>query len=138
MNNFFHQGIEENRFESPDILYFGSMKMLKSFRDAFNGIGILIRSERNFQIHIVAFLIAVGAGFYLQISADEFVTILIVSALVFSLEAANTAIEKLCDEVTQERKESIRKIKDVAAGAVLISAIFALAVGVAIFWKYVF
>jgi len=138
MNNFFHQGIEENRFESPDILYFGSMKMLKSFRDAFNGIGILIRSERNFQIHIVAFLIAVGAGFYLQITRGEFITILIVSALVFSLEAANTAIEKLCDEVTQERKESIRKIKDVAAGAVLISAIFALAVGVTIFWKYVF
>lgn len=138
MNNFFHQGIEENRFESPDILYFGSMKMLKSFRDAFNGIGILIRSERNFQIHIVAFLIAIGASFYFQISTGEFITILMVSALVFSLEAVNTAIEKLCDEVTQERKESIRKTKDVAAGAVLISAIFALTVGVVIFWKYIF
>lgn len=114
------------------------MKMLKSFRDAFNGIGILIRSERNFQIHLVAFLIAMGAGYYFHISIGEFVTILMVSALVFALEGVNTALEKLCDEVTEERKESIRKVKDVAAGAVLIAAIFALAIGVMIFWKYVF
>ena len=112
--------------------------MLKSFRDAFNGIGILIRSERNFQIHLVAFVLVMAAGFYFGISNGEFVTILLVSALVFALEGMNSAIEKLCDEVTEERKESIRKIKDVAAGAVLIAALFAVGVGVLIFWKYVF
>lgn len=112
--------------------------MLKSFRDAFNGIGILIRSERNFQIHLVAFILVIGAGFYFGITNGEFITILLVSALVFSLEAMNSSIEKLCDEVTEERKESIRKIKDVAAGAVLMAAILAAIVGVMIFWKYVF
>lgn len=110
--------------------------MLKSFRDAFNGIGILIRSERNFQIHLVAFVLVICAGFYFGISNGEFVTVLLVSALVFSLEGMNSAIEKLCDEVTEERKESIRKIKDVAAGAVLIAAIFALIIGVMIFFPY--
>ncbi len=62
--------------------------------------------------------------------------ILLVSALVFALEGMNTAIEMLCDEVTEERKESIRKVKDVAAGAVLIGAIFAAVVGVIIFYPY--
>ncbi|NVK64533.1 MAG: diacylglycerol kinase family protein [Flavobacteriales bacterium] len=114
------------------------MKMLKSFRDAFNGIGILIRSERNFQLHLLAFLVVIGAGFYFEISSGEFAIILIVSALVFALEGMNTAIEKLCDEVTEERKESIRRIKDVAAGAVLIAAILAAVVGLLIFWKYIF
>ena len=112
------------------------MKMLKSFRDAFNGIGILIRSERNFQIHLVAFVLAIGAGFYFEISSREFVIILLVSALVFALEGMNTAIEKLCDEVTEERKESIRKVKDVAAGAVLIGAIFACVIDATIFYPY--
>ncbi len=114
------------------------MKMLKSFRDAFNGIGILIRSERNFQLHLLAFLVVIGTGFYFEISSGEFAIILIVSALVFALEGMNTAIEKLCDEVTEERKESIRRIKDVAAGAVLIAAILAAVVGLLIFWKYIF
>lgn len=110
--------------------------MLKRFRDAFNGIGILIRSERNFQIHLVAFVLVMCAGVYFGITQGEFIVILLISALVFALEGMNTAIEKLCDEVTLERKESIRKIKDVAAGAVLIAAIFAVVVGVMIFWKY--
>ncbi len=112
--------------------------MIKRFRDAFNGIGILIRSERNFQIHLVAFVLAISAGFYFDIRLKEFGAILFVSAMVFSLEAINTAIEKLCDEVTEERKESIRIIKDIAAGAVLIAAIFALAIGILIFFPYVF
>lgn len=111
--------------------------MIKSFRDAFNGLGILIRSERNFQIHLVAFTIAIGAGFFFDISKSEFVIILLVSALVFALEGINTAIEKLCDEVTEERKESIRKIKDVAAGAVLIASILAATIGIIIFLPYI-
>ena len=111
--------------------------MIKSFRDAFNGIGILIRSERNFQIHVVAFILVIFAGFYFDITSKEFILLLLVSALVFALEGINTAIEKLCNEVTEERKESIRIIKDVSAGAVLIAAIFALIIGVMIFFPYI-
>lgn len=114
------------------------MSILKTFRDAFNGIGILIRSERNFQIHLAAFVLAIGAGFYFDIPLKEFGAILLVSALVFSLEGINTAIEKLCNEVTEERKESIRVIKDISAGAVLIAAIFALIIGGMIFVPYFF
>lgn len=107
--------------------------MLKSFRDAFNGIGILIRTERNFQIHLVAFVLVIAAGFYYNIKMRHFGVILLVSGLVFSLEAINTAIEKLCNEVTEERKESIRIIKDISAGAVLIASLFAVVIAVLIF-----
>ena len=112
------------------------MRALKPFRDAYNGIGILLRSERNFQIHLAAFVLAIGAGFYFDIRLKEFGTILLVSALVFSLEGINTAIEKLCDEVTEERKESIRVIKDISAAAVLIAAIFSIIIGIIIFLPY--
>lgn len=55
-----------------------------------------------------------------------------------ALEGMNSALEQLCNEVSSERKESIRNIKDIAAGAVLISAIGALAIAVFIFYPYLF
>ena len=111
---------------------------LLGFVHAFRGIFLLIKTERNFQVHCLALVVVIVAGIYVKLSLGDFVSIFLVSALVFATEALNTAVEKLCDEVSEERKESIRNIKDIAAGAVLISAIFAVVVAVMIFWKYVF
>jgi diacylglycerol kinase len=111
--------------------------MLKSFADAFRGIFLLIKSERNFQIHIVALICVCAAGFYFEINRFEWIVIVLTSALVLGLESVNSALEKLCDEVTEERKESIRTIKDTAAGAVLIGAIAAVVVAALIFSRYV-
>ena len=111
--------------------------MLKSFTDAFRGIFLLIKSERNFQIHIVALICVCAAGFYFEINRFEWIVIVLTSALVIGLEGLNAALEKLCDEVTEERKESIRTIKDIAAGAVLIGAIAAVVVAGLIFSRYI-
>jgi len=113
------------------------MRMLKSFSNAFRGIFLLIRSERNFQIHIGAFILVTTAGIYFDIHPGEWGLILIMSALVMSLEAINTSIEKLCDHITLEKKESIRNIKDIAAGAVLISSIAAVVMAVIIFYHHI-
>ena len=110
--------------------------MLKSFADAFRGIYLLIKSERNFQIHVVALICVTAAGLYFEINRFEWIVIVLTSALVMGLEGLNSALEKLCDEVTLERKESIRTIKDIAAGAVLIGAIAAVVVAVLIFSSY--
>ena len=110
--------------------------MLKSFADAFRGIFLLIKSERNFQIHIVALICVCAAGFYFEINRFEWIVIVLTSALVLGLEGVNSALEKLCDEVTEERKESIRTIKDIASGAVLIGAIAAIVVAGLIFSSY--
>lgn len=110
--------------------------MLKSFADAFRGIFLLLKSERNFQIHVVALICVSTAGFYFGINRFEWMIIILTSSLVMGLEGVNSALEKLCGEVTEERKESIRNIKDIAAGAVLISAIAALAIAALIFSGY--
>jgi len=110
--------------------------MIDSFRNAFRGLFLLLKSERNFQIHTVALLLVTAAGWYFDISRGEWAVVLIMSSVVFGLEGLNTALEKLCDEVTSERKESIRNIKDIAAGAVLIAALIAVVVAGLVFWPY--
>lgn len=110
--------------------------MIRSFVNAFRGIFLLIKSERNFQIHVCALILVVSAGFYFDINRFEWLVIILISALVLGLEGINSALEKLCDEVTEERKESIRNIKDIAAGAVLMAAIAAVIIGITIFFPY--
>jgi diacylglycerol kinase len=111
-------------------------KFIRSFGFAFLGIFKLLRTERNFKIQFAAFIVALVVGFYFSITDFEWLLILLISALVLSLEALNSAIEKLCDLYSIENDKRIKLIKDVAAGAVLIAAIFAIVIAVVIFRKY--
>ena len=108
-------------------------KLSKSFRYAFEGIFTCIRHERNMKIHCVMAVLVVIGGFVLHISQIEWFICLILFGLVMSLEMVNTAIEATVDLVTQERKPLAKKAKDVAAGAVRISAIMAAIIGCIIF-----
>jgi diacylglycerol kinase len=78
----------------------------------------------------------VGAGFYLSIQPIEWCIILMCISLVISLELINTAVENLVDLVTLERKPLAGKIKDIAAGAVLIASAISLIIGIIVFRKY--
>lgn len=101
---------------------------------ALDGIGFAFTSERSLRIQFGIFLIVIILGIYLQISLNDFAIIMGISALVFSLELINTAIEKSMDVISNgEYDERIKIIKDVAAGAVLIAAIFAIVEGALIF-----
>lgn len=106
-----------------------------SFRYAFRGISVLI-TEPNFQIHCCAFVFVVVLGCYFKISADDWISLLLVSALVLVAEAINTSIENLANRVSIEIHPLIAKAKDVSASAVLIAALFAIIVGVFVFIKY--
>ncbi|HEX7585571.1 MAG TPA: diacylglycerol kinase family protein [Prolixibacteraceae bacterium] len=106
---------------------------IKSFGYAFSGLYELIKSEPNARIHLVATIGAVTAGFLLDISNAEWCVVLIVIALVWATEAFNTVIEKLADHLFPEYHETARGVKDVSAGAVLISALVAMACGLIIF-----
>ncbi len=108
------------------------------FRDALHpaleGIGFAFTNEKSLRIQFAIFLIVLVFGLYLQISANEFAIIMGISALVFSLELINTAIERSMDVISNgEYSERIKIIKDVSAGAVLIAAIFAVVIGALIF-----
>lgn len=75
------------------------------------------------------------ASFILEISKIEFLLILGISAVLFSLELTNTAIERLADKVSPEYNVQIGMVKDVMAGAVLVSCIFAIIIGLVIFFE---
>lgn len=111
--------------------------LIKSFGFAFNGIFFLLRKERNFKIHITLLILAICSGYFFGISKIEWLAIFIISALVLSLEAINSTIEKLCDLYSTEQNNSIKQIKDIAAGAVLIASLFAIIVGLIIFLPYI-
>ena len=113
------------------------IKFIKGFGFAFAGIWQLLLHERNFKVHVLALLVVISAGLYFHITTQEWINILLVSALVVSLEAINTAIEKLCDLYTTETHPHIKRIKDIAAGAVLMSAFFAVVIAFIIFKKYI-
>jgi diacylglycerol kinase len=112
------------------------MRLINSFRFALSGLLNLVRSERNFQIHLIALMVVICLGWYVEITRGEWYAVLLISAAVLSAEGVNTAIEKLCDHVHPEQDEAIKKIKDVSAGAVLVLSIFALIIGVLIFGPY--
>ncbi|MCB0430075.1 MAG: diacylglycerol kinase family protein [Flavobacteriales bacterium] len=112
---------------------FSLRKRLASFRYAFAGIKALIRDEHNARIHLVATLCAVAAGFYFRISSFEWIAVAVAIGLVFITEAINTAIEQLADVVSPGKNERIGRIKDLAAAAVLLSAITAVVIGLVVF-----
>ncbi|MCC8170443.1 MAG: diacylglycerol kinase family protein [Parabacteroides sp.] len=112
---------------------FSLRKRLKSFVYAFRGIGLLVRHEHNARIHSVAAAAAVTAGFVLRITPVEWTVIVLVIGAVLAAEAFNSALEALCDFVSPGYHESIKKAKDLAAGAVLLVAIAAAIIGAVIF-----
>jgi len=113
-----------------------SQKIADSFRHAFNGILLFIKSERNAKTHLIATVIAIGIGLYFQLNPTEWLWILLAISLVWIAEMANTAIEELCDKLSPEISSEIKKVKDTSAGFVLIASVFALAVGTTIFASY--
>lgn len=102
------------------------------FLYAFRGIGKVIKEERNMRVHIAAALNVLVFSPFLGVNRAEYAVLLITSALVLSLESVNSAIENLCDRVTEKKDEYIKNTKDIAAGAVLISAIFSVITGLVI------
>jgi diacylglycerol kinase len=104
-----------------------------SFKFAFNGLCLLLKNEHNSRIHLLAAIIAVVMGIILKINKIEWSLLVIVIGIVFLSELLNSALESLSDIINPEWNENIRKAKNYAAAAVLISAIISVIVGGLIF-----
>jgi diacylglycerol kinase (ATP) len=109
---------------------------IRSFRHAIAGILRMIRCQHNAWIHALATLIVVAAALFFHISAADWCWIILAIAIVWTAEALNTAFEFLADAASPEFHPLVRDAKDVAAGAVLLTAIAACIIGVIIFWPY--
>ncbi len=103
---------------------------------ALKGVFIFFRDGRNAKIHLLAALVVIVAGFFFKITLNEWLWVSLAIALVLITEMLNTAIELLCDLAMPHFHEKAGKLKDIAAGGVLISVLFAILVAVSIFWKY--
>lgn len=115
---------------------FSIKERVESFRYAFKGVWTLIITQHNAWVHVLATILVVCAGFFVKLSAEHWIMVLLATSLVWVAEALNTAMEFLCDATIPEFHPLIEKAKDVAAGAVLISALAAIVVGVLIFKQY--
>lgn len=106
---------------------------MRSFYYAFRGLADAFRSEVNMRIHLVAAVLVAIAGFYFKIAAGEWLVIVLCICSVIAMELINTAIEKLCNHVTAEQHPAIKQIKDIAAAAVLVTAVGSFVVALIIF-----
>jgi len=106
---------------------------LRSIWCAMNGIGIMLRSQQNAWIHAAVTAAACVAGLLLGLSAAEWCWIVSAIVAVWTAEALNTAFEFLTDVASPSFHPIAGKAKDVAAGAVLISAIGSLVIGTIVF-----
>lgn len=109
------------------------LRLLRSFRWAGQGLKYCAQGEKNFQVHCIIALLAIATGFLLHISAQEWVIITICIALTLAFEMFNTALEHLCNIVQPSIHPTVKIIKDVCAGAVLIIALMSVVCGAIIF-----
>lgn len=107
-----------------------------SFNAAIEGIIYTIKTQKNMRLHFLAAILIILISIFLQLEKIELLVVCMAVTLVLICEMFNTAIEKIIDLITSDFHPLARIIKDVAAGCVLISAIFAVIVGYLVFSKY--
>lgn len=110
---------------------------LKSFTFAFEGFAFMLRTQHNAWVHLVATIVVVALGFALNVSADAWRWLIAAMGLVWVAEAMNTAFEHLCDVVSPQFSESVKRSKDIAAAAVLVCVIAATLLGAITLAPYV-
>ncbi len=106
---------------------------VRSFKYAFKGLAVLLKTEHNARIHVVIAILVIIACYLLKIEKWEWISIFLAIGLVFITELLNTALENLADVISPGLHEKIGFAKDLAAGAVLVAAIIALIIGCLVF-----
>src|SRR5512139_3107448 len=109
------------------------IRRLNSFAHALRGMGLLVRTQPNARVHLLAAGLVCIAGIYCGLSRTEWLWIVTAIVLVWGAEAFNTALEQLADVVHPEQHPGIGRAKDAAAAAVLITALGAAVIGVLVF-----
>lgn len=120
----------------PDTSFFRNR--IRSIGFAARGAWELLRTEGSIQVQFGFAILVCIAGWYYEISPTEWMCQLLAIGLVMGLEGINTAIEALSDYIQPEKDSRIGHLKDISAGAVLISAVVAAIVGLIIYLPRIF
>lgn len=107
-----------------------------SFKYAFQGIVSALKEEPNLKIHFGIALLVLGLSYFLQISRQDWISVILLIGLVFAVELTNTAIEAVVDAFTDKAHPGAKLAKDISAGAVLVAAVTSAVLGILIFTPY--
>lgn len=110
-------------------------RFFSSFVYAWAGVKHAVRHEQNVKFHLIIAALVIFLSVALNVSLVEKIILLVVIGIVISLEVMNTALEKVVDLVTKEYHPLAKVAKDVSAGAVFIFSIFAVIIGILIFYE---
>ncbi|MBV5316593.1 MAG: diacylglycerol kinase family protein [Desulfobulbaceae bacterium] len=111
---------------------------VESFRYALVGGRTMVRSQHNARIHAVATVLVVIGALVVRVSRLEWALLILAIGLVWAMEALNTAIELLADEISREHRQRLGQAKDVAAFGVLAAAVTAVLIGLLVFIPHCF
>lgn len=115
---------------------FSMSARLASFGFAIDGLREMVHREHNARVHLVITASVFVVAYWLELSLADWRWIIACIFWVWFAEAANTALEHLCDVVSPQRNDTVRFAKDIAAGAVLLSSLAAVIVGSATLIPY--
>lgn len=109
---------------------------IRSVKFALKGIQIVLKTQSNAWIHAIATVAVALAGVVFGISRLEWCLLIAAMMAVWTAEALNTSLELLADVTSPEFHPVVGQAKDVAAGAVLLSALGSVAIGVLVLGPY--
>lgn len=109
--------------------------VMNSFNHAISGIMQAFKLEKNMRVHFVIMVAVIVTAVVVHVTRFEMIALVLAIAFVLFAELLNTAVEAICDLITKEYNEFAKIAKNVAAGAVLISAATAVAVGYLVFYR---
>jgi diacylglycerol kinase (ATP) len=128
---------DETQIAKTEVRPFQFTGRIRSFEYAVVGLVRMIRCQHNAWIHTVATVVVIVLGVLFRLSRFEWCWIVLAIALVWTAEALNTAFEFLADAASPNFHPIVKDAKDVAAGAVLVTAIAAVIIGAIIFEPHV-
>ena len=105
----------------------------QSFRHAFAGLRQAITTQRNLRIHLAAAVVVTLLGLWVGLKPWEFAILILLYGLVIGMELMNTVVEVVVDMLSPSFSPLAKRAKDLSAGAVLVTAIVAVLVGLLLF-----
>lgn len=112
-------------------------RLLSSLKHALRGVYVVFRDENNFRIQVGMAVLILCAATLLHVRVWEYILLILLCSSVLILELFNSVIERIADGLKPRLQPIVRDIKDLMAGAVLLTATTAAIVGVIIFLPYI-
>ena len=113
------------------------IKLILKFRNAFRGITNSFKTQKSFRIHVIFAVIIYIVGIICSLDAIEWILTNTAILFVIVSELFNTSVEYVCDYIQPRYNKTIKLIKDISAGAVLIAVINAIITGYLVFMPYI-